>query len=332
MASALLKKYSLLILTSLLLTAVGTTPSRAVTGQFAVQQTRHIASQATARVTNPADRMRMTAEYLQQQFQNMGYQSGIRHYPAANSEPQAQPKLVASSTIAARRGVLPQEIILFAHIRTPAVQETNSVPTQFGKKQLPPVDGNTASLGVMLELAKQLAKKPISYSIRFVITNDTQDQQIGVENYLQQMSDQERKNTLLAISIDQLMVGKTLTFLTGTNTAKAVRTQTLNLASNLALHRQIPLLTGQLADAQRRVLTPYEQIGLPFLLVTTTNLHTLLEPLVYKQPPLLPGDRQKDNLTTLTQHFPHRLALRSRQTLQILVPLLEKLLTPSIDH
>ena len=66
------------------------------------------------------------------------------------------------------------------------------------------MDDNAAGLGVMLELAERMKDIPPN-GIRFVATSGEEEGKLGAENLLKRMS--AGKNTLLVISLDNLIVG-----------------------------------------------------------------------------------------------------------------------------
>jgi alkaline phosphatase isozyme conversion protein len=70
-------------------------------------------------------------------------------------------------------------------------------------------------LGVMLELAEHLKNVPTRYGIRFIATSGEEEGRLGAQNLLQRMSEAEKKNTLLVINLDNLVVGDKLYFNSG---------------------------------------------------------------------------------------------------------------------
>ena len=81
------------------------------------------------------------------------------------------------------------------------------VDNNLGGLTLQGLDDNAAGLGVMLELAERLKNIPTKYSIRFVATSGEEEGKLGAENLLKRMSAEEKKNTLLVINLDNLIVG-----------------------------------------------------------------------------------------------------------------------------
>ncbi|MEG9130368.1 M20/M25/M40 family metallo-hydrolase, partial [Acinetobacter baumannii] len=69
------------------------------------------------------------------------------------------------------------------------------------------IDDNAMGLGVLLELAEHLKNVPTRYGIRFIATSGEEEGRLGAQNLLQRMSEAEKKNTLLVINLDNLVVG-----------------------------------------------------------------------------------------------------------------------------
>ncbi|MBT0723420.1 M28 family peptidase [Rosenbergiella sp. S61] len=288
----------------------------------AEQHTRYIATYFPGRISGtPAEFL--TAQYLQQQFSQLGYHAHIRHKQGV-----AYP-LAATSAVAVHRGQLPQEILIIAHIDTPQADTAHQRQQNVGGINFQGVDNNAASLGVMLELAKRLASHHNGYSLRFVALGGTQPPHQGMTDYLNSLSMDERKNTLLVVDIENIIAGKTLAFLSGNTTATAVRKQTTGEAKRIAQQRDIPLLTAQLASSRSRTLTVYEEMGLPYMRVTASNAVKLTTLATGEIKPVLGNDAAKDNLAYINHHYPRRLAQRSHQVVTILTPLLRGLLTPT---
>lgn len=85
-------------------------------------------------------------------------------------------------------------------------------------------------LGVMLELAEHLKNVPTRYGIRFIATSGEEEGRLGAQNLLQRMSEAEKKNTLLVINLDNLVVGDKLYFNSGRRTPASVRKLTRDRA------------------------------------------------------------------------------------------------------
>ncbi|MBT0729814.1 M28 family peptidase [Rosenbergiella nectarea] len=291
-------------------------------GKVAEQHTRYIATYFPGRMSGtPAEFL--TAEYLLQQFSQLGYRAHIRHEPGA-----ARP-LSATSVVAERPGQLPQEIVVITHIDTPQSYTAQQRLNNVGGLNFQGVDNNAASLGVMLELAKRLADHHNEYSLRFVALGGTQPPLQGMSDYLKSLSIDQRKNMLLVVDMTNIVAGKHLAFLSGNTTAAAVRKQTTDQAKAIAQQHAIQLLTAQLASSRSRTLTAYEQVGLPYLRVTSSDAGKLTTLATGETQSVLRDNAAKDNLAYINRHYPHRLTQRSYQLVTILTPLLRGLLTPT---
>ncbi|MCR6679598.1 M28 family peptidase, partial [Escherichia marmotae] len=70
--------------------------------------------------------------------------------------------------------------------------------------------------------------------IRFVASSCEEEGKLGADNLLKRMSDAEKKNTLLVINLDNLIVGDKLYFNCGVKTREAVRKLTRDRALEIA--------------------------------------------------------------------------------------------------
>ena len=130
----------------------------------------------------------------------------------------------------------------------------------------------------MLELAERLKNTPTEYGIRFVATSGEEEGKLGAENLLKRMSDTEKKNTLLVINLDNLIVGDKLYFNSGVKTPEAVRKLTRDRAlaiarshgiaatTNPGLNKNYPKGTGCCNDAEI-----FDKAGIAVLSVEATN-------------------------------------------------------------
>ena len=116
-----------------------------------------------------------------------------------------------------------QQIIIMAHLDTYAPQSDKDVENNLGGLTLQGIDDNAMGLGVLLELAEHLKNVPTRYGIRFIATSGEEEGRLGAQNLLQRMSEAEKKNTLLVINLDNLVVGDKLYFNSGRSTPASVR-------------------------------------------------------------------------------------------------------------
>lgn len=191
----------------------------------------------------------LSADYIRQQFQQMGYRSDIRTFNSryiytARDNRKNWHNVTGSTVIAAHEGKAPQQIIIMAHLDTYAPLSDADADANLGGLTLQGMDDNAAGLGVMLELAERLKNTPTEYGIRFVATSGEEEGKLGAENLLKRMSDTEKKNTLLVINLDNLIVGDKLYFNSGVKTPEAVRKLTRDRALAIARSHGIAATTN----------------------------------------------------------------------------------------
>lgn len=312
------------------------TAQQPAVGKFAEQHTRNIATWFAGRmVGSPAELL--TADYLQQQFSDMGYHSNKRDFITRyqylyKDGSTAWRHVTGTSVIAARTGNAPQEIVVIAHLDSWSPQSDSDVEQNLGGLRLQGVDDNAAGLGVMLELAQRLSKIPLHYGIRFVALSGEEIGYRGSEDYLARMKAEEKKNTLLVINLDSLVVGDKLYFNSGSNTPAAVARQTRDRALAIA-HRYGINADSHLATESTN---PFDQAGFPLLNVRASNW-ALGNKDGSQQRAASPHFPQgisrhqtgRDNLSYIDRWLPGRIALRSRDSVKILLPLITELANPA---
>lgn len=115
----------------------------------------------------------LSADYICQQFADMGYQSDIRSFQPLHlylTQQNENWHNVTGSTAAAHEGHAAQQIIMVAHLDTYAPMSDADIDNNPGGLTLQGMDDNAAGLGVMLELAERMKNVPTKYGIRFVST------------------------------------------------------------------------------------------------------------------------------------------------------------------
>ncbi|WP_146642147.1 aminopeptidase, partial [Salmonella enterica] len=220
-----------------------------------------------------------------------------------------------------------------------APQSDADVDANLGGLTLQGMDDNAAGLGVMLELAARLKDIPTHYGIRFIATSGEEEGKLGAENLLKRMSDAEKKNTLLVINLDNLIVGDKLYFNSGKNTPEAVRTLTRDRALAIARRYGIaantnpgrnpsyPKGTGCCNDAE-----VFDKAGISVLSVEATNWN-LGKKDGYQQRvknASFPNgnswhDVRLDNQQHIDKALPGRIERRSRDVVRIMLPLVKEL-------
>ena len=241
--------------------------------------------------------------------------------------------------IAAHEGQSRQQIIIMAHLDTYAPQSDKDVENNLGGLTLQGIDDNAMGLGVMLELAEQLKNVPTRYGIRFVATSGEEEGRLGAQNLLKRMSDAEKKNTLLVINLDNLVVGDKLYFNSGRSTPASVRKLTRDRALFIArshgiaafinpgLNRDFPKGTGCCNDA-----SVFDNAGIPVLSVEATNW-SLGKKDGYQQrgkSRSFPDgtswhNLQLDNLQYIDKALPGRIEHRGRDVMKVMLPLVKEL-------
>ena len=194
-------------------------------GEIASMQARHIATVFPGRMTGTPAEM-LSADYIRQQFADMGYESDIRAFHSR-------------------------------YIYTYTPMSDADVDNNLGGLTLQGLDDNAAGLGVMLDLAERLKNIPTKYSIRFVATSGEEEGKLGAENLLKRMTAEEKKNTLLVINLDNLIVGDKLYFNSGQSTPSSVRKLTRDRALALARTHGVYAATnpGGIPKARAAVMT-----------------------------------------------------------------------------
>ncbi|HCB1603835.1 TPA: aminopeptidase [Citrobacter freundii] len=312
-------------------------------GDIANTQARYIATFFPGRVTGSPAEM-LSADYIRQQFQQMGYSSDIRTFNSryvytAKDNRKNWHNVTGSTVIAAHEGKAPQQIIIMAHLDTYAAQSDADSDANLGGLTLQGIDDNAAGVGVMLELAEKLKDVPTQYGIRFIATSGEEEGKLGAENILKRMSAAEKKNTLLVINLDNLIVGDKLYFNSGKKTPEAVRKLTRDRAlaiahsrgivasTNPGLNKDYPKGTGCCNDAE-----VFDNAGIAVLSVEATNWN-LGKKDGYQQrakSASFPSgnswhDVRLDNQQHIDKALPGRIERRSRDVVRIMLPLVKEL-------
>jgi alkaline phosphatase isozyme conversion protein len=313
------------------------------TGAIANQQARYIATYFPGRMTGSPAEM-LSADYVRQQFAQMGYESDIRTFNSrfiytSKDKHQNWHKITGSTVIAAHEGKTNQQIIVMAHLDTYAPHSDTDVENNLGGLTLQGIDDNAMGVGVMLELAERLKNTPTEYSIRFIATSGEEEGKLGAANLLQRMSAEERKNTLLVINLDNLVVGDKLYFNSGKSTPASVRKLTrdraltiarshgIQAAINPGLNARYPKGTGCCNDAE-----VFDNAGIPVLSVEATNwslgkkdgfqqrakTHAFPDGTSWHNVRL-------DNLQYIDKALPGRIERRGRDVVKIMLPLVKEL-------
>ena len=201
------------------------------------------------------------------------------------------------------------------------------------------IDDNAMGLGVLLELAEHLKNVPTRYGIRFIATSGEEEGRLGAQNLLQRMSEAEKKNTLLVINLDNLVVGDKLYFNSGRSTPASVRKLTRDRAlaiarskgiaayTNPGLNPAYPKGTSCCNDA-----SVFDNAGIPVLSVEATNW-SLGKKDGYQQRSKSASfpqgtswhDVQLDNQQYIDHALPGRIEHRGREVVKVMLPLVKEL-------
>ncbi|UJD95876.1 aminopeptidase [Lelliottia amnigena] len=312
-------------------------------GEIASTQARHIATVFPGRMTGTPAEM-LSADYLRQQFADMGYQSDIRAFHSryiytSRNNSKNWHNVTGSTVIAAHEGKTAQQIIIMAHLDTFAPMSDEDTDHNLGGLTLQGMDDNAAGLGVMLELAERLKNIPTKYGIRFVATSGEEEGKLGAENLLNRMSTAEKKNTLLVINLDNLIVGDKLYFNSGKTTPNSVRKLTRDRALAIARGQGIqaainpgrnpnyPKGTGCCTDGEI-----FDKAGIPVLYVEATNW-SLGKKDGYQQrtkSKAFPDGTSWHNVRLDNQQYidtalPQRIERRTRDVVKVMLPLVKEL-------
>lgn len=319
------------MLAAFLLCGITVTASAASlkTGSIAEQQLRHIATYFPGRMAgSPADML--TADYLQQQFSEMGYHSNQRRFTTRyayqhQNGGRTWRNVNATSVIAAREGKVAQQIVIIAHSDSWTPHNDTEMQHNLGGLTNQGVDDNASGLGVMLELAQRLSTQPLHYSLRFVALSGEEIGQQGSKDYLSRMTPEEKRNTLLVINLDSLIVGSHLTFASGSHTPKAVARQTRDRAITLARHLGISSTTQPARDEG-----PFDRAGFPLLSVRASDAPSgkLSRSMALHFPVALRHQAQRDNLAYIDRWLPGRITHRAHDSVAVLLPLIRELANP----
>lgn len=306
-------------------------------GEFAGKQLRHIATYFPGRMAGSPAEM-LSAEYLQQQFRQWGYESNKRdftaRYPYTSQDGHLSDRSVtATSVIAARAGEVPQQIVILAQADTWLPQSDDDRQKNRGGLTLQGVDDNASGLGVMLELAERLKSTPLHYSLRFVALSGARLH--GEEDYLARMKPEEKKNTLLVIKLSDLIVGNRLWFDSGANTPEPVARQTRDRALAIARSFHIPAATSGKAVKNGPAVEPFDKAGIPLLSLRAASLDKQGRALRTTNAHFPQGSCQQqvscDNLVWIDRWLPGRIERRTHDSVQILLPLIRELANPQPD-
>ncbi|NDL61203.1 aminopeptidase [Acerihabitans arboris] len=310
--------------------AVAFTPSH-----YAEEQIRYIATYFPGRMAgSPAELM--AADYLQHRFNELGFHSDLRafntRYLFHGSAGKADwRKITATSVIAARAGATPGEVLIVAHADTFMPRSDKDLNNNLGGLTLQGVDDNASGLGVMLGLAQQLGRGRLTVGVRFVALSAGEPETLGADDYLQRMSAQEKRNTLLVINLDSLVAGDKLRVNYSPDSGDArVRALVKTLGAQ-ARRSGIPLLLSPgirtSADCAGDAL-PFAKAGFAVLDIgsgTTGDGCRQRKPSRNFPQGMVRYQGQRDNLQYLDSHLTGQISKRARDGMRLIWPVLQAL-------
>ncbi len=312
-------------------------------GEMANLQARYIATYFPGRMTGSPAEM-LSADYVREQFALMGYESNIRKFTSryaytTKNNQRNWLNIAGNTVIAAHEGKQPEQIIVMAHLDTYAPRSDSDTDHNLGGLTLQGIDDNAAGVGVMLELADALKNIPTEYSIRFVATSGEEEGLLGAENLLNRMSAAEKKNTLLVINLDNLIVGDKLYFNSGKSTPASVRKLTRDRALTIAHSRGITAtLNPGLNPAYPKGtdcchdVDVFDKAGIPVLSVEATNWslgnkdgqQQRAKSRAFPQGTSW-HDVRLDNQQHIDSALPGRIESRTRDVVRVMLPLMKEL-------
>jgi len=327
------KRARFMLCLSILLTVC--TSVAAAPDHFAEDHIRYMATYFPGRMAGSPVEL-MAAQYLQRSFTQMGFHSDLRTFDARyqfhGSDGKADwRKITPTSVIAARPGASGEEILIIAHSDTFMPRSDSDLNNNLGGLTLQGVDDNASGVGVMLDLAHRLDRHPLAVGVRFVALSAVEPETLGVDDYLQRMSPQEKRNTILVINLDSLIAGEKLRVDYSTDSGDN-RLQGLvkDLGSRARL-AGIPLILNAGIRTSTVCATdalPFAKAGFAVLDVSSgVPDDSCLERKISRNFPqgTVRHQSQRDNQAYLDRHLTGQIAKRTRDSLQLLWPMLQQL-------
>lgn len=310
-------------------------------GHFAEEQIRYIATYFPGRMAgSPAELM--AADYLRHRFSKLGFQSDLRtfntRYPFHSGEGKDDwRKITATSVIAAKAGTTPGEVLIIAHSDTFLPRSDKDLNNNLGGLSLQGVDDNASGVGVMLGLAQQLGTTPLTVGVRFVALSAGEPGTLGVDNYLQRMSAQDKHNTLLVINLDSLIGGDKLRVDYNPDSGDTRLQRLVKNLGNQAREDGIPLILNARIKTSTDCLSdalPFAKAGFPVLDVGSgTAGDSCRQRKISRNFPqgMVRYQGQRDNIQNLDTHLTGQISKRARDSMKLLWPLLQEVTQPKVS-
>ena len=199
-------------------------------------------------------------EYIINTLKTLGYEVQIQPFKYSVKRDGIATVINSSNIIAVKPGISKQELIVGAHY--------DSVDAGNG------TDDNASGVGVLLELAKLIKNVETPYTVRFIAFGAEEDWFKGSRHYVDEMSSQQKSNTLNMICIDSVAVGDFL-YVYGDFGSKGVirdfalstaKAQHLDLITQMGTKRYPAGTTGDFSD-----FSPFKDAGIPYTSFEATN-------------------------------------------------------------
>ena len=207
------------------------------------------------------------ADYVFGVFTEIGYPCTTEIFKIADENGA---KLDSYNVIAYKKGILPQELIVCAHIDSKAAVGRGA-------------DDNASGVAVMLEAAERLKDYQTPYTIRFIAFGSEESlfegsgAEKGASHYVEMMGDAAIKNTIGVVNLDSLIAGDIM-YAHGEKTNGAVlRDTAIVIAKKMDYDLEIQTganemypagTTGDWGDHAQ-----FAAVGIPFVNFEATNWH-----------------------------------------------------------
>ncbi len=204
---------------------------------------------------------RTAEQYIASAFEKIGYQPEVQKFDTTYENEDGYWIAVSSSNvIAVKPGQSKQEIVVGAHYDSVGGAGRGA-------------DDNASGVAVMLEVAGRVKDLQTPYTIRFIAFGAEETDLNGSTYYVQQMNQDDIKNTIAMINLDSVTAGDN-TYIYSAEGAKAkLRDWTLDWAKQNGLELQT-IKNVNLTDEYGYGTSDYyafQQAGIPFVYFEATN-------------------------------------------------------------
>jgi len=285
-----------------------------VFGESAREHIAAISEDIGARWSGTAEEAQ-TAEYIKTAFAEMGYEPQVLPFRRSGwVDDETEAMFDSANVSAVKQGESEQVIVVGAHY--------DSSDEGLG------ADDNASGVGVLLELAEELADVPTPYTIHFVAFGAEEAGLLGSQAHVLKLDADEIANTIGMVNLDSIIAGD-ITYVYGNEGKPALRDWVLNWANA----NGFPLET--IRDVNLRDEDGYgtadtdsfEGAGIPFAYFESTNWelgdkdgYTQVDPQYGEDGAII--HTQYDTLEYLDKTFPGRVDERLNAVIAILYNLL----------